>query len=187
MIVALGYQSRVGKDTLAGYLVEELEVRGIDARRVSFASALKASAHEAFVHYGLRSGAFYDTLEGAPLRTIPLPGINLSPVDIWVRFGEACKSIHPPIWCDRVMEQVDSNPPPVWWILSDLRFPLEGHAVHERGGATVLVLRPGQETHGCDHALSAWDWTHVVGNLGDLRDLRGKASRLVTRLLERAP
>lgn len=181
MIVALGYQSRVGKDTLAGMLVEQLASLGVTARRASFASALKGVAHEAFVHYGLRGGAFYDTPEGAPLRTAPLDRIGKTPIELWIALGEACKAIHPAVWLDRVFDAVE---PGEWVVLSDLRFPLEAAEVRRRGGVTVLVERPGQATHASDHALHAWEWDVKVRNEGSLGDLRADARALAKWLTE---
>lgn len=178
MIVALGYQSRVGKDTLASYLAGEL-----GCGQLRFASALKSAAHEAFVHYGLRAGHFYDTAEGAPLRTVPLPGVGKSPVELWVQTGEALKGVCPTVWLDRVMQSIN---PGSWWVISDLRFPAEAQAIRDAGGATVLVLGRNPVIHGSDRALDDWKWDYTVRNYGSLEDLRDSARVLARKLRERA-
>lgn len=183
MIVGLGYQSRVGKDTLARLLIEELGARGKTAARVGFADALKDQAERAFWRLGLGGRVYYDAHpeeRTAPLSRAP----HLTPVKLWIAFGEAMKSIDPRIWLDAGLSLADATHAD-FVLMPDLRFPLEAEEIRRRGGVTVKVTRPGQVTHASDHALHGWDWDVIVANEGTLDDLRRDARALADYLIER--
>lgn len=183
MIVALGHQSRVGKDTLAVMLIEELGKLGRPAWRIGFADALKDSAHQLFGRLGLETRAYYDRNPWE--RTEPLPGApHLTPVKLWIAFGEAMKSIDPRIWLDAGLSRADATHAD-FVLMPDLRFPLEAEEIRRRGGVTVKVTRPGQVTHASDHALHGWDWDVIMANEGTLDDLRRDARDLADYLIER--
>lgn len=183
MIVGLGYQSRVGKDTLARLLIEELVARGRTAARVGFADALKDQAENAFWRLGLGGRLYYD--ERPELRTQPLiHAPHLTPVKLWIAYGEAMKSIDPRIWLDAAIDRAASTHA-TFVVIPDLRFPLEAEEIRRRGGVTVKVTRPGQVTHASDHALHGWDWDVIVANEGTLDDLRRDARALADYLIER--
>jgi len=174
-IIALGHQSRVGKDTAARAIIRAIR-RDFDGvlnprkivARLSFAKKLKDSAHDLFGIYGLQPGEFYERPENEHLRYEPLPDLGKSPVDIWIEYGQAMRGIHAPIWIDQVLRHPRANQM-LLLMIPDLRFPNEAAAVRARGGICVKVERPDNPTapQGSDQQFGPdFEWDALLLNDG---------------------
>jgi hypothetical protein len=169
IILGLGHYSRTGKDTLADLLKAEID-RISDPHCVTikraFAYKLKELCHATYQWAGLREPDYYDTPEGTPLRTQPLPLLNwMTPVDVWVKFGNAIRDrVSPTTWIDYVLAHEASIADVL--IISDVRYPNEALATRERGGLLIKVVRTGYGPKDtvADHALLGFtDWDYVAG------------------------
>jgi hypothetical protein len=104
----LGHYSRTGKDTLANWAVyfakEEWQ---LNVKKVSFAWKLKDIAHQLYGWAGLREPEFYETPEGAKLRTVTLDGIGLTPIEVWVQLGTNAirENVYQDTWIDYRLNQ----------------------------------------------------------------------------------
>ncbi len=166
-IIALGNRQRMGKNTVAEFMKEELlsqkktvEVRG-------FADVLKDEAHRLFKHLGLHERRYYELYPEH--RKTPLSN-GMTARDIWIKYGNACRAIDPDIWIHKLFQSVTSE----FVIIADLRFPNEALWVNGLGGELVSVVRPGVETFndGADDQLSEDWWSLQIENSGTLCDLR---------------
>lgn len=172
-ILALGHRSRVGKDTVARAITNVIA----GAERVAFADHLKSVACQLFGRYGLRGGEFYE--ERPELRSVTLPLMGKTPVEVWVDFGCAMRAVHSDLWVDVALNQTRLNPIRLL-VVSDLRFPNEAKRVRELGGWCVKVERPGGGVvNGSDDEFpEGFQWDRVIVNDGSLDDLRQDAETL---------
>lgn len=101
-VLLLGHRKNVGKDTIADIICAEAEKRLGPMRsvKVGFADPIKAQAYQMFKRYGLMPGAFYDEPCNAHLKEVPLPGLNLSPRQIYISLGTWGRSINERLWSD---------------------------------------------------------------------------------------
>jgi hypothetical protein len=170
VIIALGHRSRVGKDTAAKMLVQVLRLSGKhrEVRKASFAKVLKDAAHLIRGHSGLQPGDFY---EDHPERRkdVIIHGAEgpIDVVDYWIKLGQAVRSFDPAAWCDAVLAL---RPKDGVLVISDLRFPNEGDAIHALGGLCIRVDNPRvTQLRGSDVFLE--DWTKYDEILVNDRDL----------------
>jgi len=172
-IIGFGHYSRTGKDTTANYLIEALRKKGVRARKISFAWKLKDVCHQLYGWAGVREPEFYETPEGAKLRDVVLPGIELTPVQLWCKFGTDAvrEKVYQNTWIDFLLKTDHSADV---LIVPDVRFPNEIMALKEAGAVDVKVVRPGYGPRNttADLALRDYrDWRYVIGESGDIEEL----------------
>lgn len=176
-IIAFGHRKRVGKDTAARFLVSHLRItqRGISVQVAGFADKLKDIAYDLYGHLGLMSRGFYEDPENEHLRKVKLPGINKTPVEIWIAIGNGLRDlVHDSTWYDyllRVTKGVDVL------VVKDMRFPVEANGILDRGGRVYRIDRPGipEDADGADDQLITFNrWTGVITNASDLRAFHEK-------------
>lgn len=175
MIIGLGHQAQVGKDTVGEFLEETYGYA-----RTSFAHNLKEAAKNIFgwddrhVHGDLKE--VLDTFWGFTPR--------------WAlqNFGtEACMPVFgKDIWIKSLERQVVGDPLGRDWVITDVRFPAEAEIIKEWGGKVVRIDRPNREKiktsgHVSEVALNEYeDWDHVLDNSGNFSELyRGIQDMLV--------
>lgn len=168
-IIGLGHYSRTGKDSFANFFIN----RTPGSVKKSFAWKLKQTTHELYAWAGLREPEFYETLEGAPLRTVVLPDLGLTPIDIWVKFGTPAvrEQVYDKTWIDYVLK---SNHNCDILVIPDVRFMNEVEAVREMGGTLIKVVRPGYGPRDtvADRALVGFHgWDYVIGSVGTMESL----------------
>jgi len=190
-IFGLGHYSRTGKDTFGNSLVASLgEYKpSLRAAKKSFAWKLKQIAFELYAWDGLREPEFYETLEGAKFRDIPLPTIGKTPVQIWVDLGTPAvrENVYENTWIDYLLKS--KNDLDVL-IIPDVRFANEIAAIRELGGTLIKVVRPGYGPRKtvADRALVGYKgWDYVIGESGDINDLRRWASRFAHSIITSTP
>ena len=173
LIIGLGHRKRVGKDTFAGFLEEELTERGYDVYHLSFARNMKDIAETLFGMYGLRDAYHYE--HNPEQREQVLPRILKSPRQLWIEFGNAVRYIFPEIWVDRLRDQMEScslhntmNPGgPAAFIITDVRYLNEACAIRSMGGKLIKVNRaevpPSDDV--ADSALANYTgWDREINN-----------------------
>ena len=167
--------SRVGKDTAANFALEFGRPLFGAAIRLSFASSVKDIAHQLFKKHGLQPGPFYDLPENQHLRTVVLPGIGRTPLDVWIMIGDRMREIHESVWLDQTEPL-----PRVLNIESSLRFPVECSWISERGGWCVKIVRQGAPVYALDRKIpEGYPWDRVLTNDGTVEELRDKIREVV--------
>jgi len=175
-ILALGHQSRVGKNTAADGIAYHLRREGVTVVMGSFAALLKRQAHQLWGHLGLEDGPFYETEETAFLRDTPLAN-GRTPVELWIAYGQAVRAVDPGAWIAPVLEA--PRPPGSLLVITDLRFDNEGDAVHARGGFCLKVEREGTKIRASDKMIRPdFPWDARLLNDGSWAELRGRAAEL---------
>lgn len=190
-LIAIGHYARVGKDSLANYIQAECFQLDPQFRviKVSWAYKLKWIAYELYGWAGLREPDFYETVEGALLREVPLPALGLSPRQIWVKLGTDAvrENVYEHTWRDYLLKtdhQADAA------LITDTRFYNEIQGVEEAGGHRVKVVRPGfgPGPNKPDRELLPYKgWNNTVGETGSLIDLQAWAHKYALWLLGRGP
>jgi len=178
-IIGLGHYSRVGKDSLAKMIVKELATRGIQADIWSFAWKLKDVSFQLYGWAGLRQPSFYETEEGAALRHVKLDAIGLTPIEVWVKLGNAVRNeVYGATWIDNVLNRKCENGVVV---IPDVRFTNEVDAIRQKGGMLVKVIRPGFGPLNTPSDLALMGcrcWDMVVGESGQMSELSEAASNI---------
>lgn len=181
MIVALGHYSRTGKDTFVRECMAEIKRidSTIPCHQFSFAAKLKDISHQLFGGFGLEDEEFYNTPEGEKYRDIPLPVIEMTPVEIWIGVGNKLREVYPEVWRDYVL----FNRQPGVTFIADARFPNEFEAIREDSPENLLIkmIRPGvgPRQSKSDRALlgvGRLEWDFVMGGtlgnvIQDARDI----------------
>jgi len=177
-IIGIGHRSGHGKDTLGEYLVQSLQVILPKAKilKRSWAWKLKDSCYQLYAHCGLREPEFYETGEGRALRNTKLPKINLTPVEIWIKYGSY--GVRDQVWDKTWTEWLYNNTDADIVIASDTRFPVEApyceYLVHCHNPRI-----PNREGITVDDVLSTFtDWNYRVVNDGTKAQLAVKAIQL---------
>lgn len=169
MLVGLGHQSRVGKDTVGAFL----EARGFE--RLAFASELKRAALRLFARHGLHSESYYE--EHPREREKVLPKLGRTPVELWIEFGQAMREICPTVWLDQALAHWE---PELNTVITDVRFPNEAEAIRARGGLLIKIVRPGAPVNGSDECIPEdFPWDAVVENTGTEEELFRKVEEVL--------
>lgn len=173
MIIGLGHQAQVGKDTVADILV-----KGHGFTRLAFADHLKTVALEIDPQVGGRSLSelVHDLgWEGAKNCDGVRPFLQ--------RLGVALRThIDEDVWVLPVLRAAAGLGDVV---ITDVRFPNEAEAIWAAGGRLVKVVRPGfgpANDHESELALADWSWDAVLVNDGTLDDLEVKVVELLESL-----
>ena len=106
-------------------------------------------------------------------------------------------NVHQNVWVNSLLSKYDrldtmsheSEPTLVTfqqprWLISDMRFPNEFNAVHDRDGICLRVERPGLEvtsTHVSETALDQHKFDYYIQNTGDLTYLLAEVRQFLTR------
>jgi hypothetical protein len=193
MIIALGHQSRVGKDTVALMLEQMAIEHGINVKRCGFAWQIKSVAAELYAWADLRDRVYYE--QHPEERTQILPKLGMTPVQMWTALGEHLSAVHPltlvePVLSWRLAHLPVTHSAHGLLIVPDLRRQCELDAVHAHGGLAVKVVRPdapSQVSTADEHLAGSVEWDLTIVNDGTVDDLREKVIglfRFATLLLE---
>ncbi len=193
VIIGVGQYSRVGKDTFCNALIDILlEMNpSLKVGRRSFASKLKQITHELYGWAGLRGEAYYNCPEHEHERDVKLPGLNLTPVEVWVQFGTPAvrEQVYDLTWVDYVLK-TDNNLDVM--IIPDVRFPNEVDAIRDAGGHLVKIVRDGYgpKMTVADLALINYqDWDNVIGDrppmvTDGMKNLRTWAAKYASKIVQ---
>ena len=168
-IIGLGHRSGRGKDTLYKILRRRGHCdHNANVLRYSFADQVKNMAGVVFSKWGLKDAAYYD--DNYLEKDVVLPGLGLSPRQIWNRFGtNVCRDIYANTWTERleheIMEvraNIDSRARDVVAVVTDVRFPEEVSMMRRLNSTLVEVTASAPIVKGvsADEKLAAyrgWD------------------------------
>jgi len=187
-VIGLGHYSRTGKDTFANALITSLREYDPKFRvgKVPFAWKLKQVCYELYAWAGMKPPEWYETAEGEKDRDIMLPAIGKTPVDIWIDMGTPAvrQNVYDRTWIDYVLK-TDHKLDVL--IVPDVRFYNEVDAVRELSGTLIKVVRPGYgpRKSPADRALLCYrGWDLVIGETGDIRELKQWANRFAYALTQ---
>ena len=170
MIVGLGHQARVGKDTAANFLVER---HGF--KRLAFADTLKQVLYD-----------INPIVSSPPRRLVRVQDIveergwedakNMFEVRRLLQdLGMAARDhIGVNSWVNAVLRQVDIYGD---YVITDVRFPNEFDALWNKQAHLIRITRPDSQRHGnagthqSEIALDDADWHSTIENNGSLLEL----------------
>lgn len=185
-IIGLSGYAQSGKDTLAGFLIEE---HGFE--RVAFADALRDMLYAlnpltwAYAPAGV-TDRVYDTETVQVI--VDKHGWEWAKASSGVRellqrLGtEAGRQVlGENIWVETALKKVQ---PGGRYVFTDCRFQNEAEAICTAGGLMVRIERPGcapVNAHPSETALDGFDFDVYVGNTGTVEDLADRALHLAIR------
>lgn len=181
-VIAFGHRSGMGKDTCVELAKTIISTQyGLSAKKMSFAKELKDMCHKLWGWTGLKSAAHYE--QNRNERHEKLPFINLTPVELWVKFGQMVKSIHDNTWAYSAFNNI-----PICDVLliSDLRFACEIETVKKHGGVIVKVDNPTVPHFDtvADNALEGYAFDYTINNNGTLIQLSESVGQLIAEILK---
>jgi hypothetical protein len=179
VIVGLGHQARVGKDTAAQFLVAK---HGFI--RLAFADRLKRMALDldpvisAFPRQTLREVVEERGWEDAK---------QVSAVRVFLqRLGVAARDhLGSDVWVHPVLDEIIPHRHEQDFVVTDVRFPNEFRGLRELGAVMVKITRDGYnklEGHVSETALLGYDWDLVIENNGSVEELEGKLALILSYL-----
>lgn len=188
MIVGIGNNYQVGKDTAAQALCRDLGYR-----RVAFADKLKDLAFDIdplvtsqtmTVNVGAGRGRLRWLVQGVGWDDAKkmYPEVR----EFLQRLGSAGRKLFgQDFWIEQALAGAE---PGERVVVSDVRYRNEAEAIKARGGIVIQIQRPGY--HGDDHPserdFDDWDgWDHVIVNDGSLKDLELKVVETVRAEIKR--
>jgi hypothetical protein len=176
-IVAFGHKSRMGKNTCATFFANYAKKDDKTTKITSFASLLKKVCFQMLEVYGLKDEYYYERYPEE--KTIKLRELDMSPVDIWIKFGTPMvrEQLHNDIWVRNTLKENKND----FLVISDLRFPNEAKAIKERGGILIKVHNPIIPLRDsiADKALDDFNmWDYTIDNSGSLSNLKMKIGEL---------
>lgn len=171
MIIGLGYKKGSGKDTVADFLV-----RNHGFTKLSFADPLKAAAREIF-------GFDQEQLYGSKKEELD-PFWKDTPRNVLQKVGTDClrKGYRDDIWIKALLRKIE---PGKDYVIPDVRFPNEAHAVKNAGGHLWRIDRatgPAVDTHESETAMDSFEgWGRTIYNHGTISDMLYVVDGLVSR------
>lgn len=208
-VVGIGGFKRTGKDTFARVVADVAKSRGFAVATIAFADPLRRAAAAAAA-YGVDVSIFTDD---ARKETV-CPAWGITYRQMLINLGEAMRMVDPDHWVKawrqavgRVLVQrkgcghgeyempehfaVCTVPPrPTLILVTDLRRVNEAAAIHDAGGVTVLMRRPGVAWDGHVNELPAHLAQHRdddrAATLGCWYDSEGALSYVGTETVHRA-
>lgn len=180
MIIGITGRAGAGKDSLADAITTMTSPGHV--QRLRFADPIKKVCAEVF-DWGPEQidGAMKDEPDMRYPRNAP--GVYLTPryamQKLGTEWGRDCFS---DVWVSLVMRKVGAFRGDLS-IITDVRFPNEQRAIHERKGIIIKVVRPVTRI-GTEHESEQHDipYDHLIENDGTLIDLQWKWHDLATRL-----
>jgi len=170
--IALGYQSRVGKDTFANYVIDQYSSNHNTVIAISFAEGI----------YKIVSGIQLQL--GMPVVKDPILLQNIGTL-IRVRYGDS-------IWINQLLERIKDYQytinGSISFIITDLRFPDELLAVKELGFTTIKITRNDRTidrdpNHISEIALKDVNFDYHIANDSSKQDLFDSIDLIMQRVV----
>jgi len=129
LVIGVGGQAQHGKDSLADYLYEKINLyKGVSWQRVAFAYGVKNIFSDAF-------GVSREFIEEWKANPETPPGFDMNVRKGLQFIGDGFRTIRSSVWVDQPFKTSDPK------IISDVRYPNEWQRVYEEGGLNILVGR----------------------------------------------
>lgn len=177
MILAIGHESGVGKDTFAMCLIDYLRSRnmkGLKILREGFADRLYDMCHSFYGWAGFKTRQHYLLHPAEKMKVLPLTG--RTPRQMLIDISNKLNEFDPDMFMNAVTKNVDFH----LKVIPDLRRPWEFDAVERVGGYNLRIKKPGFDSQiemdidlGREPYLSRWRQTII--NDGDIKCLNTKA------------
>lgn len=183
-IIALGHRKRVGKDTIANFMIQYIDQNHpeIKALSIGLADAVKEKAHEVFKHVGLKSCGYYGLHEDEREQILPLCG--KTPRQIWIGFAEYCRTIDPYCW---IKTALDVPGDPDILIIRDFRTREEWEVFSDMENFKIRVDNPRvpPSKDAIDHLLDAYEFDREIMNSSSMKVLEHKTCKVMDSIMRK--
>lgn len=183
LIVGLGHQSGVGKDTSAAIIRDQLQARVPKLRvaLVSFFETPKDFAADIFGMYGLKSRQYYEIDRRE--RHKKLPVLDKTPNELWIEIGRSLCNVYKNVLIDSAIRRIA---PCEIGIIRDVRLMNEVEAIAGLDGLLVKVENPRSRPLDTleDHYLDSFTgWHSTIVNDGDMDCLRSRCEPITDMII----
>jgi len=180
-IIALCGAKGSGKDTVAE-LIKDISLEPV--HNIAFADPIKHEIQRIF-NLDPNSNAQYDLFKRTDI-SFQLPGYLSHQVEgrqIVREIGMLMRSYDESQFVNYVIDQIQARPSFVW-VVTDVRFPNELHAMIQHGAKVINVVRPGYEYDGhvTERGFTGSKFDYTIDNGGSVEDLRAKLLPIVKEI-----
>lgn len=168
MIIAFTGQPGAGKTTAAQIIQAELGKRAVI---ISFADPVYQILQTIYTGYEV----YFELvkIDKMELKSALPDKYGNTPRDLLRAIGDFGRTkIHPDLWVDLAMKEIDKYRDRAVVVIDDLRFPNELYALMDRGAKIREIVRPGiaRSDHFSDNALSGHQHQQILNaNFAELQ------------------
>lgn len=185
MILAIGHEAQVGKDTFAMFLIDHIRkqsMKGLNVTREGFADRLYDLAYSLYKWGGFQTRQYY--LIHPQLKEVVLPKLGRTPRDILIGLAEAVRLYDPAAWLNAVLMDRAAH----LKIIPDLRNVNEFEICEQAMAYRLRIKIPGlppSKNLSDKYLYSMPDerWSETILNDGDLECLNRKAQEFGDRVV----
>lgn len=181
MIVGIGHESRVGKDTFCMFLMDALRgVRGLKVIREGFADRLYDVCHIIYGWAGFQPRQHYVRVPSD--KEVILPLLGKTPRDLLIGIGNAVREYDAEAWLMNVARESTDG----WLkIVTDVRKVNELLELKKQGAFLIKMTRGEKSTRETDVDLHGYDlyWNVIIDNNGTRDELKRIATDIAERII----
>jgi hypothetical protein len=182
MIIALGHEAQVGKDTFSMLLTDYIrrKLKGVHIVREGFADRLYQVCHIAYNWAGFQSREFY--MVNPHKKNEILPILGRTPREILIKVGNLLREYDQNIWLNPVVHDRS----PHLKIITDLRKVNELDKCEELGVLTICIRRYEQDStfeSDTDLIPHRHRFKRTLWNTGTLNEFNEKVMELAEELV----
>lgn len=165
LLIGIGHQTGVGKDTFAKKLKNRLERWGVCVSIVHFADHMKDMACVFFEEYGMANSAYYEDYPEE--KDEQLPGCCYTPRDLWIRYANEMRKANAGVWVECMRRRLGWLTLNGVIIIPDVRFINEFDFIRSSGGILIDMSTDDADNDclqldgSCD---ASCDWDYIIYN-----------------------
>jgi hypothetical protein len=183
IIVALGHETGVGKDTAGKFLQSALKLgtRGLSIRTDSTARPVKDLASIMYGGFGVKSADYYDDFPVEKDKIHPI--IDKSTRDCWNSLTEFGNTEHPELWTNLLLYKHQKTD---ILILRDLRYTehINIFKRHSKFFAIKIVRKTDRPLNRHDRFLENYNgWYKIIDNNGPMKLLNKAMENLAKEIV----
>lgn len=175
MILGIGHEAYVGKDTFCMLLIDylRLKLRGLKIERQGFADKLYDTCYLLYKWAGFQHREYY--IQNPAAKEVILPKLGRTPRDLLIAVGNKMREVDPEVWFRPVLLEDTKG----WLkIVTDVRKTNEFDELRKQNQLLVRITRPGFESNresDVDLLPYAGKWDLTINNNGNLDSFQKQA------------
>lgn len=183
IIIGVGHQKNVGKDTFVGYCVDVLreKTRRVNIVRRGFADKLYEFCYSVYRWAGFQPKLYYE--QDPSRKNDFLPALNCTARELLIKVSQHIKKLDDEIWLNANLKNSDYD----ILFCTDLRFPIEFTKVEELEGILVRITKADLPipTDEADTALNGWEdrWHLTITNDDTRNKLYSEAAKFTEKYI----
>jgi hypothetical protein len=185
MIIAIGHESGVGKDTFCAFLIDYIRqqnMKGLNLVREGFADRVYELAYSLYSWAGFQSREYY--LRNRNAKTAVLPLLGKTPVEVLIGLAEKLREWDADCWLNANIKNKGAH----LKLINDLRKPNEFRFCEEHGIFRLRIRVPGKPRSTLFSDVHLYDypderWSETIDNDGTIAEFNEKVKEFGKRVV----